>query len=223
MAQTDVQFYPAIGLTPTKAPFIEVARNRGELHIEQPYDLYSEENHEAWRQLYARIQERWQRYDTDKFLEGISKLRLDPHRVPHLSNVNQFLAPLTGFKAKAVTDYVPAYIFFECLCNCEFPATITVHRLDSLKYLPEPDIFHDIAGHVPMHTDKRFADTLVHFGEAAHTAARIVQEIKDPNLQTQRIISITRALARFLWFTIEFGLMRGKNGELKVYGTGMGH
>ncbi len=93
--------------------------------------------------------------------------------------------------------------------------------LDSLDYLPEPDIFHDIAGHVPMHTDKRFADTLVRFGEAAHTAARLVQEISDPELQTQRIISITRALARFFWFTIEFGLMRGKNGEVKVYGSGL--
>ena len=59
------------------------------------------------------------------------------------------------------------------------------------------------------------------FGEAAHTAARLVQEIKDPELQVQRIISITRALARFFWFTIEFGLMRGKNGELKVYGSGL--
>jgi phenylalanine-4-hydroxylase len=66
-----------------------------------------------------------------------------------------------------------------------------------------------------------FADTLVRFGEAAHTAARLVQEIKDPELQVQRIISITRALARFFWFTIEFGLMRGRNGELKVYGSGL--
>ncbi len=78
MAQTDVQFYPGMGLTTTKAPFIEVARNRGELYIEQPYELYSEENHEAWRRLYARMQERWQRYATDKFLEGISSFCLDP-------------------------------------------------------------------------------------------------------------------------------------------------
>ena len=222
MALTQTQqFYPGMGLTTTKAPFIEVARSRGELYIEQPYELYSEENHEAWRRLYARIQDRWQRYATEKFLEGVSKLCLDPNRVPRLDDVNQFLAPLTGFKAKAVSGYVPAYIFFDCLRRREFPTTITVRDINSLDYLPEPDIFHDIAGHVPMHTDKRFADTLVRFGEAAHTAARLVQEIKDPELQVQRIISITRALARFFWFTIEFGLMRGRNGELKVYGSGL--
>jgi phenylalanine-4-hydroxylase len=222
MALTQTQqFYPGMGLTTTKAPFIEVARSRGELYIEQPYELYSEENHEAWRRLYARIQDRWQRYATEKFLEGVSKLCLDPNRVPRLDDVNQFLAPLTGFKAKAVSGYVPAYIFFDCLRRREFPTTITVRDINSLDYLPEPDIFHDIAGHVPMHTDKRFADTLVRFGEAAYTAARLVQEIKDPELQVQRIISITRALARFFWFTIEFGLMRGKNGELKVYGSGL--
>ena len=100
MALTQTQqFQPGMGLTTTKAPFIEVARSRGELYIEQPYELYSEENHEAWRRLYARIQDRWQRYATEKFLEGVSKLCLDPNRVPRLDNVNQFLAPLTGFKA----------------------------------------------------------------------------------------------------------------------------
>jgi phenylalanine-4-hydroxylase len=65
-----------------------------------------------------------------------------------------------------------------------FPTTITVRDINSLDYIPEPDIFHDIAGHVPMHTDPRFADTLVRFGEAAHTAARIVREIKDEQLQS---------------------------------------
>jgi phenylalanine-4-hydroxylase len=104
MALTQTQqFYPGMGLTTTKAPFIEVARSRGELYIEQPYELYSEENHEAWRRLYARIQDRWQRYATEKFLEGVSKLCLDPNRVPRLDDVNRCLAPLTGFKAKAVS------------------------------------------------------------------------------------------------------------------------
>jgi phenylalanine-4-hydroxylase len=102
-ANTDAAVLPRQGLTTTKAPFIEVARSRGELYIEQPYELYSEENHEAWRRLYARIQDRWQRYATEKFLEGVSKLCLDPNRVPRLDDVNRCLAPLTGFKAKAVS------------------------------------------------------------------------------------------------------------------------
>jgi hypothetical protein len=98
MALTQTQqFYPGMGLTTTKAPFIEVARSRGELYIEQPYELYSEENHEAWRRLYARIQDRWQRYATEKFLEGVSKLCLDPNRVPRLDDVNRFLRLLFIF------------------------------------------------------------------------------------------------------------------------------
>ena len=64
--------------------------------------------------------------------------------------------PLTGFQAKAVSGYVPAFLFFDCLRNREFPTTITIRRSDKLDYLPEPDIFHDIAGHVPMHTDPAF-------------------------------------------------------------------
>ena len=85
--------------------------------------------------------------------------------------MNRFLQPLTGFQAKAVSGYVPAFVFFDCLRNRAFPTTITIRRSDKLDYLPEPDIFHDVAGHVPMHTDKNFAETLVRFGECAHTAA----------------------------------------------------
>lgn len=221
MVQTHLAEDRTVGLTTTKAPFIEEAQNKGQLYIHQPYELYSEENHEAWRRLYARIQERWHKYATDQFLQGISNLCLDPNRVPKLEDVNRFLNPLTGFKAKAVSGYVPAFLFFDCLRNREFPTTITVRSIDSLDYLPEPDIFHDIAGHVPMHTDRAFADTLVRFGNCAHTAAEIVAGIPDEQEKIRRIISIMKALARFFWFTIEFGLMRGKNGDLKVYGSGL--
>lgn len=209
------------GLTTTMSPFIEDAIARGNLYIHQPYDLYSEENHEAWRSLYARMLPRWQRYANDKFLEGIANLCLNADAVPRLEDVNQFLEPLTAFKAKAVSGYVPAFIFFDCLRNREFPTTITIRRSDKLDYLPEPDIFHDIAGHVPMHTDKAFADTLVRFGEVAHTAAEIAQGIKDRDEQTRRISSIIKAMARFFWFTIEFGLMRDQKRGLAAYGSGL--
>src|SRR5579884_2822253 len=175
----------APGLTTTQAPFIEQARHDGRLFIEQPYQLYSEENHEAWRRLFSRMGERWQRYANPWFLKGIESLCLDPQRVPKLDDVNRFLAPLTGFQARPVSGYVPAFVFFDCLRNRAFPTTITIRRSDKLDYLPEPDIFHDIAGHVPMHTDKAFADTLVRFGECAHTAADIVQSIKDEDEQTR--------------------------------------
>jgi len=206
----------APGLTTTEAAFIEDARAHGQLFIDQPYDLYSEENHQAWAKLYKRIGHRWQRYANSRFLEGIASLRLDPFRVPRLTDVNRFLSPLTGFEAKAVSGYVPAFLFFDCLRNRQFPTTITIRRSDRLDYLPEPDIFHDIAGHVPMHTDPHFADTLVRFGECAHTAVEIAGGHVD------QLTSILRAMARFFWFTVEFGLMRGpRSGEVKVYGSGL--
>jgi phenylalanine-4-hydroxylase len=208
-------------LTTGEAPFIEAAQSKGELYIRQPYELYSEENHQAWRKLYARMLPRWERYANEHFRKGIDSLCLDPDRVPKLADVNRFLAPLTGFQAKAVSGYIPAFLFFDCLRNREFPTTITIRRLDALDYLPEPDIFHDIAGHVPMHTDRHFAETLVRFGECAHTAAEIVSGIRDEQARVRTLTSIIQAMARFFWFTIEFGLMRSKNNGLRVYGSGL--
>lgn len=223
MAQAIPKYDPnGPGLTTTMAPFIEEAKAKGELYIRQPYELYNEENHEAWRKLYARMQDRWDKYANEHFREGISRLCLNPNYVANLDDVNQFLKPLTGFSAKAVSGYVPAYLFFDCLRNREFPTTITIRRSDKLEYLPEPDIFHDIAGHVPMHTDKMFADTLVRFGECAHTAAQIAHEIKDREEQARKLGSIIKAMARFFWFSIEFGLMKRPDGKgLSVYGSGL--
>ena len=209
------------GLTTTKAPFIESAQQNGERFIHQPYELYSEENHKAWSSLYARIQDRWQRYANPKFLDGVAKLNLDPKRVPRIEELNTFLSPLTGFKAKPVSGYIPAFIFFDCLRNRDFPTTITVRDLTTLDYLPEPDMFHDVAGHVPMHTDKAFADTLVRFGECAVSAAMVIQQLKDKEVQRERARSIIKALARFFWFTVEFGLIRDGKKGLKVYGSGL--
>jgi len=208
------------GLTTTEAPFIEKAREAGNLFIQQPYGLYSEANQETWRALYSRITSRWERYANPHFLRGVASLCLDPHRIPRLADVNCFLSPLTGFEARAVSGYVPAFVFFDCLRNRQFPTTITIRRRDKLDYLPEPDIFHDIAGHVPMHTDKAFADVLVRFGECAHTAAELVSGMGNREARVRALTSIIRAMARFFWFTVEFGLMRSPGG-LKVYGSGL--
>lgn len=208
------------GLTTNQAPFIEAAQRRGEIYIHQPFELYSEENHEAWRRLFARMVPRWERYANAHFLKGIDSLCLDPLHVPKLDDVNRFLKPLTGFQAKAVSGYIPAFLFFDCLRNRSFPTTITIRPSSKLDYLPEPDIFHDIAGHVPMHTDRAFAETLVRFGECAHTAAELVAGIRDETERVHRLTSIIRAMARFFWFTVEFGLMRSKDG-LRVYGSGL--
>ncbi len=214
-------------LTTNESPFIEQAKRAGQLYIEQPYQLYSEENHEAWRKLYARLLPRWDRYANQHFLKGIHSLCLNPDRIPHLEDVNRFLKPLTGFQTKAVSGYVPAFVFFDCLRNRTFPTTVTIRRADQLDYLPEPDIFHDVAGHVPMHTDRNFAEALVRFGECAHTAAEIAAGIRGPDTRVHYLTSVIRAMARFFWFTIEFGLMRGSHQKtpgsdgFKVYGSGL--
>jgi phenylalanine-4-hydroxylase len=208
------------GLTTREAHFIEQAQHDGRLFIHQPYEQYSASNHAAWRKLYKRMEPRWQRYANEAFLRGHEALCLDEKAVPRLADVNRFLSPLTGFQAKAVSGYVPAFVFFDCLRNRQFPTTVTIRREDKLDYLPEPDIFHDIAGHVPMHTDRAFADVLVRFGECAHTAADLVRGIGDEQQRMDTLTSIIRAMARFFWFTVEFGLMRSRHG-IRAYGSGL--
>jgi phenylalanine-4-hydroxylase len=222
MTEQSYAIVPGQGLTTTKAPYIEQAVANGQMYIEQPYELYSAENHETWQRLYSRMQERWETYANPRFLEGLETLCIDPNRVPRLEDVNQFMAPRTGFRAKAVRGFVPAFDFFDCLSRREFPTTITIRDGGSLDYLPEPDIFHDIAGHVPMHTDPAFAETLVRFGACAHLAADLVRDISDQQERVRRLTSMQNALQRFFWFTVEFGLMRGNAAdELKVYGSGL--
>src|SRR6266576_6897494 len=111
------------GLTTGAAPFVEAAQSHGELYIQQPYDLYTEGNHQAWRRLYARMLPRWERYANPHFRQGIDALCLDPERVPRLEDVNRFLSPRTGFQAKAVSGYIPAFRFFDCLCEHDSATT----------------------------------------------------------------------------------------------------
>jgi phenylalanine-4-hydroxylase len=212
----------APGLTTGRAPFVEAARNRGELYISQPYELYSGENHECWRRLFSRIQPRWELYANDHFLRGVTALDLPHDRIPRLSEINERLQPLTGFLARPVSGYVPAFLFFDCLKRREFPTTITIRSPGHLDYLPEPDIFHDLAGHVPMHTERWFADTLVRFGDCAYTAAELTANAPDHRERVRRLTSLMRAMSRFFWFTVEFGLMRGRgpNGTC-AYGSGL--
>jgi len=181
--------------------------------IEQDYSLYTARDHETWSTLYNRMIPFWERFANRHCLDGIARLQLDPGRVPRLEQVNRFLNPLTGFQARAVSGYIPAFEFFDCLRNRIFPTTIKVRPTDQLDYYPEPDIFHDVAGHVPMHTDRSFAEVLVRFGKCAHEAAA---RRRDPEVVASNI----RAMARFFWFTVEFGLMQTQQG-VKAYGSGL--
>ena len=214
---------PAVAdLTTTRAPFIEQAVARGDLFIHQPYEHYSDANQETWRRLYAALEPKWRKYAHPMFLDGLDRLALNPERIPRLEEINEFLKPLSAFESKAVSGYVPAYLFFDCLRQREFPTTITIRDGRTLDYLPEPDIFHDLAGHVPMHTDRTFSDILVRFGEVARSAAQRAQAIQDEKRQLHVVESVIKAMARFFWFTVEFGLMRHpEEDRLCVYGSGL--
>jgi len=181
--------------------------------IQQDYSRYQPRDHATWKTLYQRMVPFWERYANSHYLDGIARLRMDPERVPRLEDVNRFLHPLTGFQARAVSGYIPAFEFFDCLRNRQFPTTIKVRPTDQLDYYAEPDIFHDVAGHVPMHTDRAFAEALVRFGECAHEAA-------GRRGNPEAVASNIRAMARFFWFTVEFGLMQTPQG-IRAYGSGL--
>jgi phenylalanine-4-hydroxylase len=181
--------------------------------IEQDYSRYTARDHKTWKTLYTRMVPFWERYANPRYLDGLARLQLNPERVPRLEQVNGFLSPLTGFQARAVSGYIPAFEFFDCLRNRIFPTTIRIRPANQLDYFPEPDIFHDVVGHVPMHTDRAFAEVLVRFGECAHEAIR-------RRAEREVVANNIRALARFFWFTVEFGLMRTPHG-IKAYGSGL--
>ena len=173
--------------------------------ITQHYDKYTDEDHEVWSILYKK---RMAQLDTDAsnvFLRGMKVINLRPDRVPDVSEVNDNLRRMTGWQSRPVPGYLPAKAFFAFLAQRQFPTTISVRPKSSMDYLPEPDIIHDVFGHVPLHADDVFADFLQTYGQAAlHT--------NDPK-HTER-------LARLFWFTVEFGLIR-EDGRLKLYGSGL--
>ena len=177
-------------------------------YIDQNYAGYTEENQESWRTLYDRQMAFLADNASNVYLTGARNIKLVRDHIPYLSgpkSVNTFLMPLTGWQSKAVPGYLPAKAFFACLARREFPTTIVIRPKESLDYLPEPDIFHDIFGHVPLHADPTFADFLQTYGKAALTT-------DDPH-HTER-------LARLFWFTVEFGLIC-ENGRNRLYGSGL--
>jgi phenylalanine-4-hydroxylase len=173
--------------------------------IEQRYERYDDEAHEVWRLLFARRMETLRETGSEVFLNGMARIGLAPDRVPDLTDVNRRLGASTGWAAVGVGGYIPAATFFRCLARRRFPTTLIVRPRAQLDYLPEPDIFHDVFGHVPLHSDPVFADFLQGFGALA-AEARTEEE--------------TTAMARLFWFTVEFGLVR-ERGKVKVYGSGL--
>ncbi|MFI4871698.1 MAG: phenylalanine 4-monooxygenase [Phycisphaerales bacterium JB061] len=173
--------------------------------ITQDCSKYTDEDHDVWRIMYTERMKTLADQASDVFLAGLNQIGLVPERVPEVASINRRLQDLTGWESHPVPGYLPAKAFFACLAARRFPTTITMRPRELMNYLPEPDIFHDVFGHVPLHADPVFAEFLQTYGKAALFC-------EDP-------YHIER-LARLFWFTVEFGLIR-ENGKVKLYGSGL--
>jgi phenylalanine-4-hydroxylase len=145
------------------------------------------------------------KHAAEEYLEGFAIIGLRAERLPNLSEISQRLRPRTGWNTIPVSGFMPGPAFFEMLSLRQFPTTTWLRKRDSLEYTPEPDIFHDVFGHVPMHAHPVFADFLAHYGELC---AAIENE------------AILERIGRVFWYTVEFGLIR-QHGRVKVYGSGL--
>lgn len=175
------------------------------MKIAQHWDRYTAEDHEVWRTIFDKRMAQLEHSGSRVFLRGAEAIALSRDEVPRLGEVNALLTPMTGWSSHAVPGYIPARCFFAFLAKRQFPTTITVRPKSQMDYLPEPDIIHDVFGHVPLHTDPSFAEFLQIYGQAALTT--------DDPVHTER-------LARLFWFTVEFGLIH-EDGRLKLYGSGL--
>jgi phenylalanine-4-hydroxylase len=173
--------------------------------IEQKYSAYSAEQHQVWQDLVRRRHAQIDAYACREYLEGYQIIGLQEDRLPNLTAITAQLKPRTGWSTTAVSGFLPAQAFFEMLAARMFPTTTWIRSRDSLEYIPEPDIFHDVFGHVPMHAHRVFADFLQHYGSVS-------ARIQDQQLLEQ--------LGRLFWYTVEFGLIR-QQGAIKVYGSGV--
>ena len=173
--------------------------------IEQKYTDYTEEQHGVWAELVGRVLPELERHAAREYLDGFEIIGLQRDRLPDLAEISARLLPRSGWASTPVSGFLPAPAFFEMLANRLFPTATWLRSRESLEYTPEPDIFHDVFGHVPMHAHRVFADFLQHYG-------RVCAATSDQ--------AILEKLGRLFWYTVEFGLIRQGN-EIKVYGSGV--
>ncbi len=175
------------------------------LFITQDYGVYTPENHQVWRALCERQTGALQERACRQFYEGLHKINLDPEAVPRLDDINERIAPITGWTARAVPGYLDSRYFFECLRRTVYPTTITLRSADSMDYIEEPDIFHDVFGHMALMADQVYGKFMQTFGE-----------IQDVVTTDQDVLEMTR----LFWFTIEFGLIQ-QDGHSRILGSGL--
>ena len=173
--------------------------------IPQDWASYTEVEHRTWDTLYARQMKILPGRAADVFLKGLTALDLNTGGIPDFAVMNPKLEALTGWTVVCVPGLVPDEVFFDHLANRRFPSGQFIRKPDQLDYLQEPDIFHDVFGHVPMLSDPDFADYMEAYGKGGQRAAGM---------------GMLQNLARLYWYTVEFGLMQDADG-LRIYGAGI--
>ncbi|OWY39903.1 phenylalanine 4-monooxygenase [Xenophilus sp. AP218F] len=193
------------------APDITARKNVGLRHdpadftLPQPLERYSAEDHATWATLYRRQCELLPGRACDEFMQGLAQLEVDAERVPDFAKLNQKLLAATGWRIVAVPGLIPDDVFFEHLANRRFPVTWWLREPQQLDYLQEPDVFHDLFGHVPLLINPVFADYLQAYGKGGMKA---------------KSLGALPMLSRLYWYTVEFGLINTSEG-MRIFGAGI--
>ncbi|MBS0200007.1 MAG: phenylalanine 4-monooxygenase [Proteobacteria bacterium] len=175
--------------------------------VEQPWDDYSAADHDVWRQLYQRQREVLAGRASDEFLQAQDAMGMTPDAIPKFSDLNKILEATSGWTLIGVEGLLPELDFFDHLANRRFPVSWWIRRPDQIDYIEEPDLFHDLFGHVPLLMLPVFADYMQAYGRGGVKAHGIGPEA-------------LQMLTRLYWYTVEFGLIRQKDG-LRIYGSGI--
>lgn len=173
--------------------------------IDQNWKSYSKEDHAIWGTLFERQQETLKGRVAQEYLDGLEALGIGAEGVPDFERMNARLRKITGWEVVAVPGLIPSRPFFQMLANRQFPAGTFIRTREQLDYLEEPDIFHDVFGHVPLLTNPAYADYMNEYGRVG--------------LQGMERKAV-KFLARLNWYTIEFGLIRKPEG-VRIYGAGI--
>jgi phenylalanine-4-hydroxylase len=173
---------------------------------EQVYGMYTAQDFAVWRTLFERQMVLLEKYGSRHFLDALKQTGFCAGEIPRFSRLNQRLQRLTGWQVSVVPGLVPAVEFFELLSQRIFPATCWLRQPEQIDYIEEPDMFHDVFGHVPLLCNRDFAGFLEAFGTLG------VACCDDPER--------TALLSTLYWFSVEFGLIR-EGGETKVWGAGI--
>ena len=178
---------------------------RADWTINQGWDTYTAQEHAVWKTLFERQTRLLPGRACDEFVAGMQQLPIDASQIPDFRRLSDVLMRHTGWQIVAVPGLVPDEVFFDHLANRRFPAGSFIRKADELDYLEEPDVFHDVFGHVPMLMNPVIADFVQAYGVGG--------------LRAQQL-GVLPQLARVYWYTVEFGLVQQKNG-LRIYGSGI--